>query len=513
MPGRNPIGADGEIRQPPDNLNGVADARERRSLRREIVKLLEKNPKELDLKDELSPEQLAYWPSAWLTNDQPHIPFLYDDVLADMEMDPSNPLTPNESAKGPEITFCDNTTFVKRCYTFTAFINLTEAQDWNHVSRSLPARLQTYANSPAKSDIISKVREASGDIYRKTKSMALKYALFMVNTDSFVDATLDTQAQVYAFIKSQLDQTPMLRPRFVTQLVGHLIDSQYLYQDLLPTDPKLLQLRQDIRYVLDQRLLYAIYCTLKYRVCFLARGPRADRGRFDEFVDDFRIAIYRQNEQIPVPNAKLWPVLKTIKINYRDPWSKEMAKDLGVDRAALQANAVTAPTGLVAPVYPPGVNGPGTGPIAAQQRQAQAQAAQNAAPPPIQIPNPLTAGYQLPPGYVASGFPASQGHQWAFFQVQPVQNIQPPPPQAQNVPPPQPPNGNNGTATPFPRSQETLDNCEIDVEEIESNDEEFREEDSDYYRVEFEIGEDERLADVEGGSLSDCTDDEVRTGG
>jgi hypothetical protein len=135
------------------------------------------NPKEYDLNHYLNAQQLAYWPEKWLSNEVVHVPHFFEDVQAALEMDPSNPMNPNESRKGTEIDKTININYLKRVHTFSAFVDMQDGKDPISISRALPARLRHSANSTTHADIVGKVKTTSGELYKKIQKWSLLLAM------------------------------------------------------------------------------------------------------------------------------------------------------------------------------------------------------------------------------------------------------------------------------------------------------------------------------------------------
>jgi hypothetical protein len=74
----------------------------------------------------------------------------------------------------------------------------------------------------------------------------------MVNSDQFEQTAFPDDASVAAFIVERLNIRPMLRP-FVTQdLVGNLLDSLFVYMDLIPPQEQYADLQTRIRDILNR---------------------------------------------------------------------------------------------------------------------------------------------------------------------------------------------------------------------------------------------------------------------
>lgn len=314
-------------------------------------------------------------------------------------------------------------------------------------------------------------------------SYKLTFHSHIIDYDQFEarDLDLSTQASAASFIKLRLDATPMLRPFVILRLVGNVIDSQFVYQELNPVVPKYLTLRDTIKDVCDKRVEYWVYLTMLYRVCHVCHGPKRGRGKFDEFKEHMRTHVFRQNEVFPVPHPQEWPTYKTVMSNYRNPWDMKQVKQSPFNPHWDNTNAKNP---LAAPVYPPGIGGPGIGPVADQQCFQAQQIAAQALPPPILVPNPLPANYQLPAGYVIlPGSPAPvPGQQWAVYhppqqQNQGVSHLQAP----QNDP------------IEIESSDEVEPGREVELSELEDNQEEDDRGEDDQEYVEYGDEEDQPL--------------------
>lgn len=148
--------------------------RDRRALRKAVLNYIRKYPK-YDLTQKLNAKQRAYWPRTWSEIDEQYTPYLWEDVQEELEVDPTNPMSPSESTRGPDIDITVNQSYVKRCVTFELFVNMEMTQ--NDIQRSLPARLQTSANSAATTDLLNKVASSKNELYRKIRDFAFMVAL------------------------------------------------------------------------------------------------------------------------------------------------------------------------------------------------------------------------------------------------------------------------------------------------------------------------------------------------
>jgi hypothetical protein len=96
-------------------------------------------------------------------------------VQEDHEIDTSNPMSPGESRKGPDIDYTLNINYLKRCYVFHAFVDMNQTH--NDIWRALPAKLHTAANSGGTADLLAKVSMAKTDVMAKISKWAFAYAL------------------------------------------------------------------------------------------------------------------------------------------------------------------------------------------------------------------------------------------------------------------------------------------------------------------------------------------------